>query len=48
MPRARRAQRRRRNVARGTAGALVIALVGASVWRLDHRRGRRAGRDRAG
>ena len=29
-------QRRRRNVARGTAGALVIALVGASVWRIDH------------
>lgn len=29
-------QRRRRNVARGTAGALVIALVGASLWRIDH------------
>lgn len=29
-------QRRRRNVARGTAGALVFALVGASVWRFDH------------
>jgi hypothetical protein len=27
-------QRRRRNFARGTAGALVVALVGASVWRL--------------
>jgi len=29
-------RRRRRNFARGTAGALVIALVGASVWRIDH------------
>ena len=29
-------RRRRRNVTRGTAGALVIALVGASVWRIDH------------
>ncbi len=27
--------RRRRNFARGAAGALVLALVGASVWRLD-------------
>jgi hypothetical protein len=26
--------RRRRNLARGTAGVLVVALVGASVWRL--------------
>lgn len=30
------AQRRRRNVARGTAGALVVAVVGASLWRFDH------------
>jgi hypothetical protein len=28
-------QRRRRHVARGTAGALVFALVGASIWRFD-------------
>jgi hypothetical protein len=27
--------RRRRSIARGTAGALFIALVGASVWRFD-------------
>jgi hypothetical protein len=27
--------RRRLALARGTAGALVVALVGASVWRLD-------------
>lgn len=30
------AQRRRRNVTRGTAGALVVAVVGASLWRFDH------------
>jgi hypothetical protein len=28
--------RRRLKLARGTAGALVIALVGLSLWRLDH------------
>jgi uncharacterized protein YkwD len=28
-------QRRRRNLARGTAGALVFALVGASLWRFE-------------
>lgn len=27
--------RRRRNFARGAAGALVVALVGASIWRLE-------------
>jgi len=32
--RAARAQRRHR-IARATAGALVVALVGASVWRLE-------------
>lgn len=29
-------RRRRRNFARGTASALVFALVGASVWRFHH------------
>jgi hypothetical protein len=29
--------RRRLALARGTAGALVVALVGASLWRLDQR-----------
>lgn len=28
--------RQRLHAARATAGALVIALVGASIWRLDH------------
>src|SRR5687768_375533 len=27
--------RRRHAIARGTAGALVIALIGASVWRIE-------------
>lgn len=29
--------RRRRNVTRATAGVLVIAMIGASVWRLEPR-----------
>ena len=29
--------RRRQSLARGTAGVLVVALIAASVWRLDQR-----------